>query len=254
MPGMKGFLNRIFERSVEDLRHDSSHINFAHRNFVKGGVKERLAAINNELWEAANHHLAKFTTLQDVRKSSLQLDVAESLYLLGLQLAFARLSEDGRCPVLELEGEYIPILNYEFVSDTVATSDDFAEIRWVDDNVIRGPDEMPFKQSKVVSSEIPALMEGPLSRFLFIRLWNPSVSGGAPTANVEVHNNQNGWQVIYSPAYLQRQIGLGGPSTPVKGYVGPGTYRFGITKAGSALWDPTHWNIPASSPIFLPLP
>jgi hypothetical protein len=103
-----------------------------------------------------------------------------------------------------------------------------------------------------VTSEIPSLMERPFAHFLAARLLEPSKGAGAP--NVEVHSTQSGWQVIYSPAYLSRQNALGGPSTPVKGYVSPGTYRFGIAKPGEVMWDQTHWNIPTSNPIFIPIP
>lgn len=74
--------------------------------------------------------------------------------------------------------------------------------------------------------------------------------------NVEVSNTKNGWNIVYRPLLLRRaQMGLGGPGSPVKGYIRPGTYLFGIIKGGQpAQWDTTSWSVPRPNTIHVPLP
>jgi hypothetical protein len=186
--------------------------------------------------------------------------VAEDLYLMRHQLAIERLSGE-ECPIVHIAEEWIPILEYEFNVNVWETSVDRIEVKRVEGATRRGAGQL--KVSRAPVADIPGLMLQPLAYFLGARFFGspPPPSGGAAwrssgsaASNVEVHNNENGWQVIYSPIYLSQQNGLGGPSTPVKGYVPPGTFRFGIAKPAQVLWDTTHWNIPASSAIFVPLP
>jgi hypothetical protein len=92
----------------------------------------------------------------------------------------------------------------------------------------------------------------PLTRFMCQRL---AFGGGPPAPNITVSNTQNGWQIIYRPAGLPgRRHGLGGPSSPVSGFVAPGTYMFGISKGPTEQWDLTTWLVPPANNIFLPLP
>jgi hypothetical protein len=92
----------------------------------------------------------------------------------------------------------------------------------------------------------------PLGRFLASRA--TQAAAAATPSNVTVSNNAHGWTIVYTPIYVTSENGLGGPSTPVSGYMSPGRYRFGIKQTSAAQWDSTSWSIPASGTVHVSLP
>jgi hypothetical protein len=95
----------------------------------------------------------------------------------------------------------------------------------------------------------------PLTKFLASRSTQSVPTTTTPmTPNVTVSNTAHGWQIVYSPYYVQSENGFGGPSTPVNGYLSPGRYRFGIKGSTPAQWDGTSWRIPAQNNVYVPLP
>jgi hypothetical protein len=245
-------LTRIFDRSFEELVSQKAPLNS--QAFNLAGVAINLAAIDQELRDSVREFADAPFKIQNASEVGSHMDVAVSLYLLGIQLAILRSRPGGQCPVVSIDGEVIPILEYEFSEIRRNMSDASARVKRVSTTVIQGEKGKIFKQMRAAVAEVPTLVEGALSRFLVTRSSSPPVVSGGPPPNVEVQNKQNGWQVVYTPAYLQRQLGLGGPSSPVKGYVAPGIYRFGIVKSGPPQWHSTQWPVPSSNPIYLPLP
>jgi hypothetical protein len=148
------------------------------------------------------------------------------------------------------------VLTFEFGSDVWRKSDPFVDLKSVEaQEGERHGAAGRSDASDALAAEIPHLMERAFAQFLATRLLESSSRAQEASApNVEVRNIESGWQVIYSPAYLSRRNHLGGPSTPVKGHIAPGTYRFGIARPGEIIWDETHWNVPTSGPIFIPIP
>ena len=255
-PPLKEFLIRMFERGfAASAQTEAKNLNIA-SGMTRAGVKQELRLIDAWLSEATNKSIDLLSAIDKRLIIGQQLDIAEDIYLMGHQLAVQRLRLNGRCPIVRVDGAWIPILTFEFGSDIWEGTDPFIEVKFVGaQDSERRRDQERFDLSDAMASEIPNLMEPPLARFLGARLLeSSSLADGAATPNVEVQNTQHGWQVIYSPAYLLHRNGLGGPSTPVKGYVSPGTYVFGIAKPGEVIWDQTHWNVPTSDPIFIPIP
>jgi hypothetical protein len=253
---MKEFLIRMFERGfVASAQTEAKNLNIA-SGMTRTGVRQELRLIDAWLTEATNKSIGLLSAIDHRLIMGQQLDVAEDIYLMGHQLAIQRLHMNGRCPIVRMEGDWIPILTFEFGSDVWEGTDPFIEVKFVgaqEGEQHRDPERLVVSDAMV--SEIPNLMERPFAQFLGARLLeSSSLTDGATAPNIEVQNTQHGWQVIYSPAYLSHRNGLGGPSTPVKGYVSPGTYRFGIAKSGEVIWDQTHWNVPTSDPIFIPIP
>jgi hypothetical protein len=249
---LEKLVTRNFDQSFEELASQKAYVNPGVLD-VKG-VAIRLTVIDQEIREFVRDFTDAPFKIQNFSEVGSQMDVAVNLYLLGIQLAIFRSCPGAQCPVVSIDHETIPILEYEFSGIRRSTSDATARVQQVTTTVIQGEKGKIFKQMKAAVAEVPTLVGRALSRFLVTRSSSPPVVGGGPPPNVEVQNKQNGWQVVYSPAYLQRQLGLGGPSSPVKGYVAPGIYRFGIVKSGPAQWHPTQWPIPSANPIFLPLP
>jgi hypothetical protein len=248
---MKEFLIQMFERGfTASAQTEAKNLNIA-SGMTRNGVKQELKLIDAWLSKTTNESIGLLSALDRRLVIGQQLDVAEDIYLMGHQLAIQRLHMNGRCPIVRMEGDWIPILTFKFGSDIWERTDPFIDVKFV------GAQEGGRHRdvSDALASEIPNLMERPFAHFLGARLLeSSSLTNGAAAPNVEVQNTQHGWEVIYSPAYLLHRNGLGGPSTPVKGYVSPGTYRFGIAKPGEVIWDPTYWNVPTSNPIFIPIP
>jgi hypothetical protein len=250
-PTLEAFLNRMFERSFHALEMTATKT-AATSGMIRNGVKEELKLIAGSLAKMTNNSIGLSAVVEASLKSDQQLDVAKDIYLMGHQLAIQRLFMNGRCPIVRMENDWIPILEFEFGSEKLGDS---AEVKFVQKHEEkRRRYAEQFEVSDAPASQIPVLMERPLAHFLGARLFGSSIAKGSAAPNVEVQNTQHGWQVIYSPAYLSQQIGLGGPSTPVKGYVPPGTYRFGIAKPAQVKWNATHWNVPTATPIFIPIP
>jgi hypothetical protein len=253
---LKEFLIRMFERSfTASEQMETKNLKIA-SGMTRNGLKQELRLIDAWLSETANESIGEFSALEQRLIVAQQLDVAENIYLMGHQLAIQRLHMNGRCPIVRMEGDWIPILTFELGSDAWEGTNPFIDVKFVGaQEGERHRDAKRFDVSDALASEIPTLMERPLAHFLGARLLQSSSRTNSVAApNVEVQNTQHGWEVIYSPAYLSRQNAFGGPSTPVTGYVSPGTYRFGIAKPGEVIWDQTHWNIPASNRIFIPIP
>jgi hypothetical protein len=252
-PRLKEFLVRMFERGFAASAEARSK-NLA-SGMTRSGIREELKHIDAWLSEATNESIPP-APIEQRLASGRQLDVAEDVYLMGHQLAVQRLYKNGRCQIVRMEGDWIPILTFEFGSDVWQRSDPFVDIKFVGTHAheLHGATGR-FDASDALASEIPHLMDRPFARFLATRLLESSSPAQADSAaNVEVQNIQSGWEVIYSPAYLSRQNHLGGPSTPVKGHIAAGTYRFGIAKPGRIIWDETRWTVPGPSPIFIPIP
>jgi hypothetical protein len=246
-PPLREFLILMFERSFAASAQTATK-NLS--GITRNGIKQELKLIDALLCEATNDSIGPISTLGQRLTIGQQLDVAESIYLIGHQLACQRFQKKGRCPIVRMEGDWFPMLTFEFGSNVWERSDPFIEVKFVG----KVEDEL-LKMSDALASEIPNLMERPFAYFIGTRLLeSSSLSLGAAAQNVEVQNTQNGWQVIYSPAYLLQRNVLGGPSTPVKGSVSAGTYRFGVARPGEEKWDQTLWNVPTSNPIFIPIP
>jgi hypothetical protein len=253
-PRLKEFLIRMFERGfAASVEAKSKNLGIA-SGMTRSGVRQELKLIDAWLSEATNESIPSSSLAQRLANGR-QLDVAEDVYLMGHQLAVQRLHKNGRCPIARMEGNWIPVLTFEFGSDVWRRSDPFVDVKLVGAQEDERHGAGRLDASDALASEIPHLMERPFAHFLAARLLessSPAQEASAP--NVEVRNIENGWEVIYSPAYLSRRNQLGGPSTPVKGYLAAGTYRFGIAKPGEVIWDETRWNVPTSSPIFIPIP
>ena len=146
--------------------------------------------------------------------------------------------------------DQVPVLNYGFDRSPLGIDEETGPLE-ISEQL---SEWSQFRQAEVPIGVAIDAMQRPLAQFLGAVQISSTLLAGATSPNVEVHNNQSGWQVVYTPTYLARQIGLGGPSTPVKGYIAPGTYRFGISKGTAPLWDATSWMIPSSTSIFVPLP
>jgi hypothetical protein len=255
-PPLKEFLIRMFERGfAASAQTKAKNMNIA-SGMTRTGIKQELRLIDAWLSEATNKSIDLLSAIDKRSIIGQHLDIAEDIYLMAHQLAVQRLHRNGRCPIVRVDGAWIPILIYQFGSDVWEGIDPFIEVKFVGaQGGERRRDPERLDVSDAMASEIPNLMEPPLARFLGVRLLEPSSAvDGAAAPNVDVLNTQHGWQVIYSPAYLLHRHGLGGPSTPVKGYVSPGTYLFGIARPGEVIWDQTHWNVPTSDPIFIPIP
>jgi hypothetical protein len=253
-PRLKAFLDKMFERSFHALERTATKTAVT-SEIKRTGVKEELKFIAESLSETTNDSIGLFPVAGAGLKSDQQLDVARDIYLMGHQLAIQSLFMNGRCPIVRMENGWIPILEFEFGSDVREKPGDTAEVKFLQKHEEkRRRYAEQFEVSDAPAPQIPELMERPLAHFLGARLFGSSIAKGAAAPNVEVRNTQHGWQVIYSPVYLSKQIGLGGPSTPVNGYVSPGTYRFGIAKPAQVKWDATHWNVPTATPIFIPIP
>jgi hypothetical protein len=233
-PPLKEFLIRMFERGfTTSVQTEAKNLNIA-SGMTRAGLNEELRLIDAWLSEAINKSIDLVSAIDQRPIIGRQLDIAEDIYLMGHQLAIQRLRMHGRCPIARMDGVWIPVLTFEFGSDVWEGTDPFIDVKFVGAQFSehRRVQER-FDLSDAMASEIPNLMERPLARFLEARLLeSSSPADGAAAPNVEVQNTQHGWQVIYSPAYLLHRNGLGGPSTPVKGYVSPGTYLFGIAKPG----------------------
>jgi hypothetical protein len=252
---LKEFLVRMFEHSFAAATEtETKNLDMA-SGLTRNGVKQELKQIDESLSRTINESVGLLPACKQRLLIGRQLDIAEDVYLMGRQLAFQRLHRKGRCPIVRMEGDWIPLLVFEFGSDVWAGSDPFIELKFLaTDPGERHREAQRSDISDALASEIPHLMERPFAQFLGARLSGSSLLD-EPTAaaTVEVQNTQKGWQVIYSPAYFSEQNVFGGP-TPVTGHVAPGTYRFGIADPDAALWDPIVWKIPAASPIFIPIP
>jgi hypothetical protein len=253
-PRLKEFLLQMFERGfAASAEAKSKNLGIA-SGMTRSGVRQELKLIDTGLAEATNASIPPSSIGQRLAAGE-QLDVAEDVYLMGHQLAVQRLHKNGRCPIVRMEGEWIPVLTFEFGSDLWQQSDPFVDIRLVATHEDERHAERRREASDALASEIPHLMERRFARFLATRLLaSSSPAPEAPAPNVEVQNIESGWEVVYSPAYLSRLKDLGGPSTPVQGHIAPGAYRFGIAKPGEVIWDETLWNVPAAGPIFIPIP
>jgi hypothetical protein len=253
---LKEFLIRMFERSLAaSVQTEAKHLSIA-SGMTRNAIKQELRLIDAWLSDAINEPVSRISAFEQRLIIGQQLDVAEDIYLMGHQLAIQRRTLHGRCPIVRMESDWIPVLTFEFGSEAWEGTEPFIDVKY--SGAHEGEwhrDAKRFEISDALAAEIPSLMERPLATFLGVRLLESSSHTSEATApNVEVQNTQHGWQVIYSPAYLSHRNDLGGPSSPVKGCVSPGTYRFGIAKPGEIIWDQNHWSVPTSNPIFIPIP
>jgi hypothetical protein len=253
---LKEFLIRMFDRSfAASVQTEAKHLSIA-SGTTRNAVKQELRLIDARLSDAINEPVGRISAFEQRLIIGQQLDVAEDIYLMGHQLAIQRRKMHGRCPIVRMEGDWIPVLTFEFGCDVWDGTDPFIDVKY--SGAHEGEwhrDAGRFEISDALVAEIPSLMERPLATFLGVRLLESwSLTSEAMAPNVEVQNTQHGWQVIYSPAYLSHRNGLGGPSSPVKGCVPPGTYRFGVAKSGETIWDQNHWSVPTSNSIFIPIP
>jgi hypothetical protein len=252
---LKEFLARMFEHGfAAAAATETKNLDMA-SGLTRNGVKQELMQIDELLSTTINESIGLLPAFEQRLLIGQQLDVAEDVYLMAHQLAFQRLHRKGRCPIVRLEGDWIPLLTFGFGSDVWEGSDPFVEVKFLAaEPGERHREALRSEFSDALASEIPHLMERPLAQFLGARLLgSPLLAAGAAAADVEVQNTQKGWQVIYSPAYFSEQNVFGGP-TPVTGQVAPGTYRFGIADPDAALWDPIVRKVPAAGPIFIPIP
>jgi hypothetical protein len=143
-------------------------------------------------------------------------------------------------PIVDFENEQIPVL--------LTT----AERGRYDGTLASVGYQVATGYSLVDPQQAMRLVGKPLGRFL-AAVATPSASSTTPS-NVTVSNTAGGWTIVYTPIYVKSENGLGGPSTPVSGYIGPGRYRFGIKQTLTAQWDSTSWRIPPGGPIHVPLP
>ena len=205
-PPLKEFLIRIFERSfAASAQTEAKNLNMA-SGMTRTGVKQELTLIDAWLSEATDKSIGLLSAIDQRLKIGQQLDVAEDIYLMGRQLAIQRLRMNGRCPIVRMEGDWIPILTFEFGSDVWKRIDPFIEVKFVgaqEGELHRDSERLVV--SDAMASEVPNLMERPFARFLGARLLEPSSLTDGTAPNVEVQNTQHGWQVIYSPAYLSHR-------------------------------------------------
>lgn len=253
---LKEFLIRMFGRSfAASLQAEVKQLSIA-SGMTRNAIKQELRVIDAWLSNAINKPVSRVSAFEQRLTIGQQLDVAEDIYLMGHQLVIQKRKLHGRCPIVRMESEWIPVLTCEFGSDVWNGTDPFIDVKYSGAHKAEWHrDGGRLEISDALAAEIPSLMERPLATFLGVRLLESSSHTFEATApNVEVQNTQHGWQVIYSPAYLSHRNSLGGPSSPVKGNLPPGTYRFGIAKPGEIIWDQDHWGVPTSDPIFIPIP
>jgi hypothetical protein len=214
-------LARLFHDYLQDMKRNN--------------LKEDLRHVDRKLSESIAHSGRRIRSR----------DVSEDLYLLAYQAA----ARGHKFPIIQIGNTWVPGLEFHFDGDPWKLESRAAVKRsaepWADKR---------FKVKTASFDDIPSLLVRPLSFFFGARsVGSKSAPRASVSPNVAVHSREHGWQVIYSPVYLTRRNGLG-RSTPARGFVPPGRFRFGIAKPGRVLWDDTEWDIPTSSRIFLPLP
>jgi hypothetical protein len=189
-------------------------------------------------------------------KESYVNDIQKDLLAVGKQ-AMTLTGRKMQWPVARLGNKEIPVALYE----KLVLGPDYADFSDL-------PQRVDAYVGRLQAAGIDVFMADPrlalhlfsdlLTPFLAVRLAATSLYPAVSLSpNVTVSNTQNGWNVVYRPELLLGvQKGLGGPGSPVKGYIRPGTYVFGIVKGGQpAQWDDqTSWDIPRQTTIHISLP
>jgi hypothetical protein len=127
------------------------------------------------------------------------------------------------------------------------------------DGTLASLNYQPNEYRLVDAQDAVRALSSPLAKFLAFRSTQTVMMSSAPNVvvpNVEVSNNASGWLIVYCPTFMKTELGFGGPSSPVSGYLPPATYVFGIKKTGPAQWEQvkTPWRIPQQPKPYLPLP
>lgn len=182
-------------------------------------------------------------------------DVQADLLAAGEQ-ALILSSREIQWPVARLGGNNLPIALFD-KSALGASYIEFGELRsQIDDYVGKlregGVEIVMADPGSALLMFTDAMIPFLGTRLLAARLY----PAAALSNNTEVSNTQNGWNIVFRPSFVPNtERGLGGPGSPVKGYIRPGTYLFGVKKSGSPTqWDTTIWSVPQRNTIHVPLP
>jgi hypothetical protein len=114
---LKEFLARMFEHGfAAAAATETKNLDMA-SGLTRNGVKQELMQIDELLSTTINESIGLLPAFEQRLLIGQQLDVAEDVYLMAHQLAFQRLHRKGRCPIVRLEGDWIPLLTFGFGSD-----------------------------------------------------------------------------------------------------------------------------------------
>src|SRR5450432_1786267 len=114
---LKEFLIRMFDRSfAASAQTPAKHLGIA-SGTTRTAIKQELRLIDAWLSDAINEPARRISAFEQRLIIGQQLDVAEDIYLMGHQLAIQRRSMRGRCPIVCMEGDWIPVLTFDFGSD-----------------------------------------------------------------------------------------------------------------------------------------
>lgn len=241
IPNLEIAIRRSFDDRLPWGLKIFERIRFRSSRLLGGSFRNQLSAINRNL-------TAAIYSSTDIRfDSRTNLDVAEDVLLMAHQLRTLQMQGRNTAPVVLFGDSWIPELAYD-----ADHRGDEVIIHSLDESAER-MGKSPIRRDQAPISKIAEIMARPLAYFFGSRLSAEPERGGA-AANVKVFNDEANWQVIYTPIYLSERNGLGGPSSPVVGYVKPGTFYFGISRPNNVIWYPTKWMIPNTSDIYIPVP